>query len=78
MTLAYTIFGLLVKSEEQGKEDYEFACKFWQLSADLLNSGKLKAHPTEVREGGLAAIPQGLQDLKDLKVRGVKLVYRVE
>jgi len=78
MTLAYTIFGLMVESEEQAKEHYEFGCEFWQLSADLLNSGKLKAHPAEVREGGLAAIPQGLQDLKDHKVSGVKLVYRVE
>jgi NADPH-dependent curcumin reductase CurA len=43
----------------------------------LINSGKIKTHPTEVRNG-LENVPQGLQDLKDGKVSGVKLVYKVE
>ncbi|KAF2802229.1 enoyl reductase [Mytilinidion resinicola] len=77
-TLAYTIFGLMVETPEQGVRDYEFGVKFWKLSEGLLNSGKLKAHPAEVREGGLIGILQGLQDLKDGKVSGVKLVYKVE
>jgi len=78
MTLAYTVFGAMVKSPEQAKEDWEFSCKFWKLTEGLLSEGKLKTHPAEVREGGLAAIPQGFQDLKDGKVSGVKLVYKVE
>jgi NADPH:quinone reductase-like Zn-dependent oxidoreductase len=57
--------------------DYEFAVKFWKVAADLLNEGKIKPHPAEVR-GGLEDIPQGLKDLKDGKVSGKKLVYRID
>jgi len=78
-TLAYTAFGEWFNEEfPASKEDFDFGVKFWRLSADLVNSGKIKAHPTEVRSGGLDAIPQGLQDLKNNKVSGVKLVYKVE
>ncbi|OCL09875.1 oxidoreductase-like protein [Glonium stellatum] len=59
------------------KEDYEFAVKFWKVAEGLINEGKIKAHPVKVM-GGLAGIPGGLQDLKDGKVSGEKLVYRVE
>jgi len=57
--------------------DYDHGVKFWKVAEDLINSGKIKAHPVEVRRG-LAGVPQGLQDLKDNKVSGVKLVYSVE
>ncbi|KAF2494441.1 oxidoreductase-like protein [Lophium mytilinum] len=77
MTLAYTIFGVMTKTPEQGVEDYEFGVKFWKDTEGLLNSGKLKAHPAEVREGGLTGILQGLDDLKNGKVSGVKLVYKL-
>jgi hypothetical protein len=43
----------------------------------LLNNGAIKAHPAEVRKG-LEGVPQGLKDLKDGKVSGVKMVYTVE
>jgi NADPH:quinone reductase-like Zn-dependent oxidoreductase len=78
-TLAYTAFG--EKFSEQfpaNQNDFDFGVRFWRLSEDLFNSGKIKAHPTEVREGGLEAIPKGLDDLKEGKVSGVKLVYRTE
>ncbi|KAE8855098.1 hypothetical protein PTNB29_09349 [Pyrenophora teres f. teres] len=77
-TLAYTALGEKYDDKRDANQtDYEFGAKFWRQAEDLLNSGKIKTHPVEVRDG-LAGVPQGLQDLKDGKVSGVKLVYRVE
>ncbi|KAH7397371.1 chaperonin 10-like protein [Pyrenochaeta sp. MPI-SDFR-AT-0127] len=78
LTLAYTALGEKYNESVPAKQaDYEFGSKFWKAAEGLFNSGKIKAHPTEVRNG-LEGIPQGLNDLKDGKVSGVKLVYRVE
>ena len=59
------------------QHDFEFGVKFWRASAELINNGTIKTHPTIVRKG-LENIPQGLQDLKDNKVSGKKLVYLIE
>ncbi|KAF1970071.1 oxidoreductase-like protein [Bimuria novae-zelandiae CBS 107.79] len=78
-TLAYTALG--EKFSERfpaNQNDFDFEVRFWRLSEDLINSGKIKTHPTEVREGGLEAIPQGIEDLKGGRVSGVKLVYRMK
>jgi len=78
-TLGYTAFGVDYSDKyPASKADAEFAAKFWSLSQDLLNQGKIKTHPAEVREGGLEGIKQGLLDLKEGKVSGVKLVYTFE
>ncbi|KAF1953080.1 enoyl reductase [Byssothecium circinans] len=78
-TLAYTALGEKYNDTfPANKQDFDFAVKFWRLSAELINSGKVKTHPAEVRSGGLDAIPQGLKDLKEGKVSGKKLVYKVE
>lgn len=77
-TFAYTALGEAYRENIPANQtDYEFGSKFWRISEELFNSGKLKAHPTQVRKG-LEGIPQGLDDLKDGKVSGVKLVYTVE
>jgi NADPH:quinone reductase-like Zn-dependent oxidoreductase len=77
-TFAYTALGEKYNDSVQASQsDYEFGVEFWKVSEDLINSGKIKTHPVEVRKG-LAGVPQGLQDLKDGKVSGVKLVYTVE
>jgi NADPH:quinone reductase-like Zn-dependent oxidoreductase len=77
-TFAYTALGEKYSDRVQAsQEDYDFGAKFWKQAEEWLNSGKLKTHPVEVRNG-LEGVPQGLQDLKDNKVSGVKLVYRVE
>ncbi|OCK73716.1 oxidoreductase-like protein [Lepidopterella palustris CBS 459.81] len=82
LTVAYTAVGDAFSAGDYNipakPEDYEFAVKFWKVTERLLNEGKIKAHPVKVMEGGLAGIPAGLQELKDGKVRGVKLVYRIE
>ncbi|KAF2624513.1 zinc-binding oxidoreductase ToxD [Macroventuria anomochaeta] len=76
-TFAYTALGEKFNDKVPAKpEDYEFGVKFWKAAEELFNSGKIKAHPTLVRDG-LEGVPQGLNDLKDGKVSGKKLVYRV-
>jgi len=78
-TVAYTALGEFFNDRFPASQvDYEFGVKFWKVAEGLLNSGKVKAHPPEVREGGLEAIRQGLRDLKDGKVSGVKLVYKID
>jgi hypothetical protein len=77
-TLAYTGLGEDFSPQfPANQNDYAFATKFWALSEGLMNDGTIKAHPPQVRDGGLDGILGGLQDLKDGKVSGVKLVYRI-
>jgi NADPH:quinone reductase-like Zn-dependent oxidoreductase len=77
-TFAYTALGEKYNDRFPASQtDYEFGAKFWKVAQDWINSGKIRTHPVEVRKG-LDGVPQGLQDLKDGKVSGVKLVYKVE
>lgn len=76
-TFGYTAIGEKYSDKVPAKpEDYEFGVKFWKAATDLLNDGTVKTHPTLVRDG-LEGVPQGLNDLKEGKVSGQKLVYRV-
>ena len=56
---------------------YEFAREFWAISQKLFEEGKVKVHRPDVREGGLDGILQGLDDLKNDRVSGYKLVYKI-
>jgi NADPH:quinone reductase-like Zn-dependent oxidoreductase len=77
-TLGYTALGEKYSDKFPASQtDYEFGSNFWKISEELINSGKIRTHPTEVRKG-LEGVPQGLKDLKDGKVSGVKLVFTVE
>lgn len=80
-TLAYTITGEGFKfgpaDYPPNKEDFEFGKMFWDLSTKLFAEGKVKVHNPEVREGGLQGVFGGLKDLKEGKVSGVKLVYKL-
>ena len=51
---------------------------FWQLSERLVHDGKLKPHPVKVGKDGLVGVFGGLQQMKEGRVSGVKLVYRVK
>lgn len=81
LTVAYTIFGQGFKfgpiEVPAKKEDFEFGVKFLALARDLLAEGKFKVHPPTVRSGGLEGILGGLQELKERKVSGTKLVYLI-
>lgn len=80
-TIAYTGFGEAfhrgAKEFPANLEHLEFQAKFWKLAGELLAQGRFKTHPAEVREGGLDAILDGLDDLRQNKASGVKLVYKI-
>lgn len=59
-------------------EDYEYAKSFCTLSEALLGRGRLVPHPATVEQGGLRGVFDGMQQFRDGKVSGEKLVYRVE
>lgn len=81
-TLMYTIFDEpFTKGGNEfpkSQEDFDSAKSFFDITEKLLADGKLKTHPEKVGNGGLKGVLQGMLDLKEGKVRGEKLVYRVE
>ncbi|KAL2869786.1 zinc-binding alcohol dehydrogenase family protein [Aspergillus lucknowensis] len=83
VTVGYTVFGVEKQFGEDiripaRREDREFGKMFVELARELFARGKLRTHPVAVRPGGLQGVMQGLEDLRLGKVRGEKLVYRVE
>lgn len=59
------------------KEHYEWMKKWTVVAAQLLAEDKWKPHRQEVRSGGFEGILQGLEDMKNGKVSGAKLTYRL-
>ena len=59
-------------------EDFEFAKKFFGITEQLLQEGKLRTHPEKIGPKGLEGALQGMEDMKNDKVSGTKLVYRVK
>lgn len=53
--------------------------KWWfrEVVQGLMDRGQLKAHPVRLMEGGLAAVPVGVDMLQKKVVSGEKLVYEV-
>ncbi|KAH9810133.1 GroES-like protein [Teratosphaeria destructans] len=50
----------------------------WKLVAQrLLDDNVIQTHPADIRSGGLAAIPEGVELLRKGKVQGKKLVYPI-
>jgi hypothetical protein len=80
-TLAYSIFGERYAWPPTEfapvPEDFEFGKKFWELSAGLLASGKVKVHRPAVNKygTGLDGVLKGLDAMKQGKVHGEKLVF---
>ncbi|POS75912.1 hypothetical protein DHEL01_v205698 [Diaporthe helianthi] len=80
-TIGYTVFGEAItrggRDYPAKPQDREFGKAFWDLSRDLLAQGKLKVARTSVNQGGagLEGVLKGLDDLRNGKVSGTKLVY---
>lgn len=58
-------------------DHYSFARKFFAVTEELVAAGKIRPVNYNVNEDGLRAIPAGLKELKDGKVSGRKLVYKL-
>jgi NADPH:quinone reductase-like Zn-dependent oxidoreductase len=80
-TLMYTVFG--EKFDKFGfaipaiQNDFEFGKMWMGLTEKLVSEGKLKPHPAKVGKGNLEGILEGLDEMKQGKVRGEKMVYSV-
>ena len=81
MVFAYTAYGEAFSKfghKSPAKfEDYLYASKFFDICEVLLAEGKLKPHPSAHRPNGFDGILDGLQKLREGRVRGEKLVYSV-
>lgn len=80
-TLGYTVVGeafTFAGNPIPAKpEDFEFGKMWWSLAEKLFGEGKVKAHPKELRSGGLEGIFGGMDDMRSGKVSGKKLVYKI-
>lgn len=78
--LGYTSFGETFEIEGQIYDavpgDYKLAKSFIALCEDLLEEGKIRSHPADVRLG-IEGIIEGMQELKEGNISGAKLVYRI-
>ncbi|KAF2169756.1 hypothetical protein M409DRAFT_20171 [Zasmidium cellare ATCC 36951] len=81
-TIMYTIFNEAFSKAGRDfpatPEDFEFAKEIFGITEKLLAEGKLKTHPAKVGSQGLEGVLQGMEDMKNEKVSGAKLVYRVK
>jgi NADPH:quinone reductase-like Zn-dependent oxidoreductase len=80
-TLMYTVFGEAFNfgpaQIPASNDDFEWAKKFMSLTEKLLAEGKLKPHKETVGKDGLEGALKGLDDLRQGRVSGEKLVYKV-
>lgn len=81
-TLGYSFLGepwefLAGQKFPASREDFDYSVTFAKLSESLLAEGKIRPHPIEVKNGGLEAVPGGIEDLRAKKISGRKLVVKM-
>jgi NADPH:quinone reductase-like Zn-dependent oxidoreductase len=80
-TIMYTMYGEEFQKGPNvtpaSKDDYEFAKMWMGLTEKLVAAGKVKPHPKKVGTGGLEGVMDGMQQMKEGKVSGEKLVYNI-
>lgn len=59
-------------------EDFVFGAKFAPIAERLWAEGKWRPHPQRVGRDGLLGALEGMQEMREGKVSGEKLVYRVD
>lgn len=77
MTFRGEAFDLFGRHFPADPNDFEFACRFASLTERLLEEKKLVPHPVLLQSGGLGGVLEGLELVREGKVSGGKLVYRV-
>ncbi len=80
-TLAYSALGEpfdkgFAKSEKAPEDDFNFAVKWSEIAEKCMAEGKIKVHKPRVGHG-LDDVLDGLDQLKNNKVSGEKLVYKL-
>lgn len=63
---------------EAQPEHFGFASGFAEVAERVWHEGKFKPHPQRVERGGLSGVADGLQQMREGKVSGQKLVYLIE
>lgn len=63
---------------EAHPEEFVFGAEFYNIADRLWHEGQWKPHPQRLEKGGLSAISDGLQQMREGKVSGEKLVYRID
>ena len=58
-------------------EDFEFSKRFARIVEKLLEQGRIKFHPIELKSGGWQGVLAGVDELRQGKVSGMKLVFQV-
>lgn len=80
--LAYAISGesYIFEGEKHHEQPdlLTFGIKFVEIAEKLLADGKIRPHPQRVGTGGLLGAIAGMQEMREGKVSGEKLVYRVD
>lgn len=80
-TSGYTVFGesfdKLGEHVAAKPEDFEHAKMFWGVTERLVRDGKIKPHPVRVGKDGLLGVFDGLNQGREGRISGTKLVYRI-
>lgn len=78
--IAYSAMGeayrLMGRDFPRVMEDYELAVVYFRLSEKLMGEGKIKAHPPKTGKGLKEAL-EGLDEMRQGKVSGAKLTYKI-
>ncbi len=77
--MAHSVLGVPVElpgtfGRPSTPEHRQFGASWFALVEKLLQQGRIKTHPLEIREGGLANIPSSVEDFRVGNVRAKRLV----
>jgi aspyridone synthetase trans-acting enoyl reductase len=80
--MALTIFGKAVDlkgpfGRDAAPEDMDWAKSWYRKAEELVAGGTIRPHPAKEMPGGWPEVLEGIDLLRNGKVRGEKLVYRV-
>lgn len=83
VTWAYTCIGEAYEMQDIAQipaspEDHAFGIRFWKLARELFAQGKIQAHPIEEKSGRLTGVLNGLNEMREGKIRASKWVYRID